>query len=211
MVHLDKIYTKHGDQGTTSLACGTRVSKTCLRVAVVGAIDETNCQLGMLRTAATQCDHPDVAATAGGILTHIQQDLFDIGSLLATSPSCDLATKRTLPNQCITNLEQAMDRYQQTLKPLSSFVLPGGTTLNAHAHLARATARRAERQAWELHAEAPVADTILRYLNRLSDFFFVYARWTSHQTGEPELLWEPGTSIEKTPTTRGATSNADSN
>ena len=182
MVKLNKIYTRTGDDGTTGLVDGSRVSKADPRMIAIGDVDEANSAIGV--AIASLGDHPVVAA-----LSRIQNDLFDLGADLAT-PGEDFTPSemvlRTIPAQAEW-LEREIDRLNDRLEPLRSFILPGGAA--ASLHLARAIARRAERAAVAI--EAPVNPAALIYLNRLSDFLFVACR-AVNQTGGGDVLWIPG-------------------
>ncbi len=188
MVKLNKIYTKTGDDGTTGLVDGPRRSKADLRVEAYGTVDETNAAIGLARL------HTKDMARVDHALSRVQNDLFDLGSDLATpGPDAD----RTYPALRITGkqtewLETQIDRFNEALAPLKSFVLPGGTQLSASLHLARTVSRRAERVCVALKAVEPdLNDEALRYLNRLSDLLFVLAR-VANENGKKDVLWEPG-------------------
>ncbi|MDA0990327.1 MAG: cob(I)yrinic acid a,c-diamide adenosyltransferase [Verrucomicrobia bacterium] len=187
-MRLDKLYTRTGDDGRTSLVTGERVSKSCLRVDVFGTIDELNAWIGMLRTDG---DAPgSLTRDMQPVLKRIQQDLFDIGSILATNADGDWPGKPVIDASRVAGLEASTDACQHGLDPLPSFVLPGGCPANAHAHVARTVCRRAERLLWRLQDEANVPDEILPYINRLSDFLFAYSRWASRVSGCEEYLWD---------------------
>jgi cob(I)alamin adenosyltransferase len=189
MVRLDKIYTRGGDAGATSLLGGERRRKDDLRVEAYGAVDETNAAIGLARLATAG----DAALDA--MLARIQNDLFDLGAELATPvepgatpPQNSLAIVQSQ----VDRLEREIDALNSSLAPLKSFVLPGGTPAAAHLHLARTVSRRAERVMVAL-ANAPdesVGATALRYVNRLSDFLFVAARYANKDAGD--VLWTPG-------------------
>jgi cob(I)alamin adenosyltransferase len=185
MVTLNRIYTRHGDQGRTRLATGAAVSKSDARVEAYGAVDEANACLGLVRLHTA--DDPGLDAMLG----RIQNELFDLGADLAT-PAGDKpgpAALRILDSQ-VERLEAEIDALNAELPELTSFVLPGGTPAAAALHLARTVCRRAEREAVRLaEAGEPVGPPALRYLNRLSDFLFVAAR---HANGGREVLWEAG-------------------
>ena len=192
MVILTKIYTRTGDDGTTGLGSGERRKKFDLRVDAYGTVDETNAAIGMARLA-TGTD----AALAGldTMLMRIQNDLFDLGADLATPPTGeDLGYEplRVVEAQ-VTRLENEIDALNADLSPLNSFVLPGGSPAAAALHVARTVSRRAERLSVELAEAEPgkVSSQALRYLNRLSDFLFVAARW-SNDKGARDVLWVPG-------------------
>ncbi|MGV3491630.1 MAG: cob(I)yrinic acid a,c-diamide adenosyltransferase [Devosia sp.] len=190
MVKLNKIYTKTGDDGSTGLVRGPRVSKADLRVDVFGTVDEANSFIGMARL------HTSSMPKLDRLLARIQNDLFDLGSDLAT-PGEDPAGAP--PSLRITAgqeewLEGQIDIYNEALKPLTSFILPGGTALSVALHLARTVTRRAERLAVALKAAEPdVNPHAIIYLNRLSDVLFVLAR-VANANGESDVLWVPGKS-----------------
>lgn len=188
MVKLNKIYTKTGDDGTTGLVRGPRRLKYDLRVNSFGTVDEANAAIGMARLSTTSMPKVDA------VLGRVQNDLFDLGSDLAT-PGVDPAG--TPPSLRITAaqsawLEQMIDTYNEGLTPLDSFVLPGGTPLGAALHVARTVVRRAERLVVELVLEEPGSNSqAIVYLNRLSDLLFVLARVANNQ-GRGDVLWTPG-------------------
>jgi cob(I)alamin adenosyltransferase len=189
MVVLNKIYTRTGDDGTTALGSGDRRPKYDRRVASYGTVDETNATIGLVRLHLG--DHPDVDAMLG----RIQNDLFDLGADLATPDRGEpLAYEplRIIPAQ-VERIEREIDLLNGDLKPLRSFVLPGGSAAAAHLHLARTVCRRAERLVVELAADADerVNPEAVRYLNRLSDFLFVASRWVNDK-GAADVLWVPG-------------------
>ena len=188
MVKLNKIYTRTGDDGTTGLVRGPRRSKADLRVECFGTVDEANSFIGMARL------HTGSMPKLDRLLARVQNDLFDLGSDLAT-PGADPAgaapSLRITPVQA-DGLEQQIDQYNEGLKPLQSFVLPGGTPLAVALHLARTVTRRAERLVVELIAAEPdVNNAVLVYLNRLSDLMFVMAR-VANANGDSDVLWTPG-------------------
>lgn len=190
MVVLNKIYTRTGDAGTTALGTGARVPKYHRRIAAYGTIDETNAVIGMARLHTSASD-PALDA----MLTRIQNDLFDLGADLCV-PEADATSGREALRMSagqVERLEQEIDRLNAELEPLRSFVLPGGTAAAAALHVARTVCRRAERAMVELAAEAdePVSDAALRYVNRLSDFLFVAARYANDR-GKADVLWTPG-------------------
>lgn len=189
MVKLNKIYTRTGDDGATGLASGPRRRKDDLRVEAYGAVDEANCALGLARLTTRDAPRLDV------MLARLQNELFDLGADLATPETgekLDYEPLRILQSQ-VDRLEREIDELNADLAPLRSFVLPGGSPAAAHLHLARAIARRAERIMVSLAArpEEKLGAPALRYVNRLSDFLFVAARWANHQ-GAGDVLWVPG-------------------
>ena len=180
-----KIYTRTGDSGLTALFGGTRVQKHNPRVVAYGDVDELNAAIGVAITSAP-------ADFETGLLESIQRDLFAIGAQLATSdPNKAEPTlaKATLTEERVTVFESFMDRAEDRLPPLRSFVLPGGTTKAALLHQARTTCRRAERSVVSLAVTEPVAPIILKYLNRLSDLLFTLARLANHSAGIADQTW----------------------
>jgi len=175
---LSKIYTRTGDEGTTGLGDGTRVTKDCPRVEAYGAVDECNSALGMV--LAVQ----EIPADVRRVLTEVQHDLFDLGGELC------IPGHRAITDAHVGRLEQALDAFNADLPPLKEFILPGGGPAAAACHLARAIARRAERRAWTLAGQEAVAPEPLRYLNRLSDLLFVIARVLARQETGQEVLWK---------------------
>lgn len=188
MVKLNKIYTRTGDNGTTALVSGPRRDKHDLRVEAYGTVDETNSTIGLARL------HTAGMAELDAMLFRIQNDLFDLGSDLATpgdDPEGAPASLRVTPEQTQW-LEAQIDHYNAALAPLESFVLPAGTPLSAALHLARTIVRRAERLVVELALNEPgVNAQVMVYLNRLSDLLFVLAR-VGNNSGKNDVLWTPG-------------------
>ncbi|MGC1778852.1 MAG: cob(I)yrinic acid a,c-diamide adenosyltransferase [Xanthobacteraceae bacterium] len=189
MVVLNKIYTRTGDDGTTALGTGERRKKYDLRIAGYGTIDEVNAAIGVARLH-TAHDHALDAA-----LSRIQNDLFDVGADLCT-PGVGKGpggARLTVTDNQVKWLEAEIDRFNDALKPLRSFVLPGGSAAAAHLHLARTICRRAERLIAELRDQEgdSVSGEVLKYVNRLSDFLFVASRHANGQ-GAGDVLWQPG-------------------
>lgn len=184
MVRLTRIYTRGGDAGETSLGDGSRVPKQHLRVAAFGTVDEANAGIGLARLHA--------AGEVDAALARIQNDLFDLGADLSTPAGGkrDKRALRILPTQ-VERLEREIDALNAELKPLDSFVLPGGTPCAAQLHLARTVVRRAERLVAELAAAETVNPEALKYLNRLSDHLFVLSRHVNDEGGR-DVLWQPG-------------------
>ncbi len=183
MVKLDRIVTRGGDGGETSLADGSRLRKDAARIQVFGALDETNAAIGALRVVCA--DRPAIDL----ILARIQNDLFDLGADLAT-PGLDRPGPR-LTETYLLALDQAVAELNKNLTPLRSFVLPGGTEAASRAHLARTITRRAERELVALAAVEQVSPILIPYMNRLSDFLFVLAR-SLNDNGTTDILWAPG-------------------
>ena len=190
MVTLNKIYTRTGDDGTTGLVGGARIKKNAIRVAAYGDIDELNSHLGL---CVTLCSESSLYPLREKLIV-IQNELFDIGSELASPPgTTNPSIPTTTPTQ-VNRLEMWIDEVNASLPTLQSFVLPGGTLLNAHLHIGRAVSRRAERSVLELHDAEPVNEHTRHYLNRLSDLLFVMSRSAAALAGSNEFLWVPGAS-----------------
>lgn len=187
MVVLNKIYTRTGDKGDTALGNGVRVAKHDARVDAYGTSDELNCFVGVARLSAT--------AETDEALSRIQNDLFDLGADLcrpdmAKDADAEYPPLRMIDSQ-VDRLEAEIDVMNAELEPLRSFILPGGTDLAAHLHVCRTVARRAERLATQLATQEDINDIAIRYLNRLSDWFFVAAR-IANNGGKDDVLWVPG-------------------
>jgi cob(I)alamin adenosyltransferase len=184
MVLLSKIYTRTGDLGQTGLGDGGRISKASLRIFSMGAVDETNCAIGIARL--------DSQTDVDAMLARIQNDLFDLGADLSVPQDGRKAESRLrIGGSQVERLEAEIDAMNQSLSALSSFVLPGGTALAARLHLARAIARRAESAMVALAERETINEAALRYANRLSDHLFVTARIANNQ-GMGDVLWVPG-------------------
>lgn len=180
-----KIYTRTGDKGETGLFGGGRVLKSHCRVAAYGAVDELNAALGLAVTLLLDEE-------MGPNLTSIQQDLFNLGASLATPGAEDGSAKAVtppLPTGRIQEMESWMDSATTEMPPLEKFILPGGTRGAATLHLARTICRRAEREVVRLGEEESIDAGVVRYLNRLSDLLFVYARLENHRRGVSDILW----------------------
>jgi cob(I)alamin adenosyltransferase len=189
MVVLNKIYTRTGDDGTTALGTGERRKKYDLRIAAYGTLDETNAVIGIARL------HTSGDAALDPALARIQNDLFDAGADLATpgkgkGPG---GARLTVTAAQVTWLESEIDRLNAGIAPLRSFILPGGSVVAAYLHLARTICRRAERLIAELQdrPDESVTPEVLKYVNRLSDYLFVAARYANDQ-GARDVLWQPG-------------------
>ena len=189
---INRVYTRGGDAGETSLVGGQRLRKDDLRIEAYGTIDELNSFIGLARESAIELTGQAPALTElADILRRVQHELFNAGSTLATLPG-DLHPKQPRVTAAeARQLEVEIDRMNEHLEPLRSFVLPGGSRLNAELHVCRTVCRRAERICVALAAREEVNGDIVRYLNRLSDALFVWSRWTSLQLGVAENLWEP--------------------
>jgi len=188
MVKLNKIYTRTGDGGITGLVDGSRVGKADARIQAIGAVDEANCWIGFLVTNMEQSEHVPA-------LFRIQNDLFDLGADLATpSENGDFRPSQIelrVTTSQIEWLEQQIDKLNQSLEPLSSFILPGGNESAARAHIARAAVRSAERAVALLSQDEPTNPAALAYVNRLSDYLFVLGRGLNDK-GSADIKWVPG-------------------
>jgi cob(I)alamin adenosyltransferase len=180
------VYTKTGDKGTTSLVRGMRVSKTHIRLDAYGTVDELNSYVGWLNCAVKEEEHRD-------FLRYIQHKLFTVGSYLATeTESKDPKPASINSERDIVRIEEQIDIIDENLPRLDRFVLPGGNEAAARAHICRTVTRRAERNVYRVAEKFPVAEEVLIFLNRLSDYFFVFARYESNKTTSEEIFWEQG-------------------
>ncbi|MGH7988403.1 MAG: cob(I)yrinic acid a,c-diamide adenosyltransferase [Candidatus Binataceae bacterium] len=198
-IRLNRIYTRTGDKGLTALVGGARVPKESARLEAYGTVDELNSIVGIVRTFL-----PDYRDGFGAdfkwyseSLRRIQNELFDVGSELATPAGAEYDGMHRMGDGEIKLLEEEMDRMEDELQPLKSFTLPGGGVLNAFLHQARTVCRRAERVCWRLVRDEPVNPDLIIYVNRLSDHLFVQSRWVSKRLNEPEFLWDRGLRIDE--------------
>lgn len=189
---INRVYTRGGDKGETSLVGGQRLPKDDLRIEAYGAADELNAFVGLARQTATELihSHPNLNSLIS-ILDRIQHELFNLGSMLATRFE-DLHPKQPgiVPSN-VSQLEREIDEMNAELPELHSFVIPGGSRLNVELHLCRTVSRRAERFCVSLSRQEKIPPVTIQYLNRLSDAFFVWSRWASKVMGIPETLWDP--------------------
>jgi cob(I)alamin adenosyltransferase len=183
MVLIDRVVTRGGDKGETSLGDGARVHKDVVRVEAYGTVDEANATIGLLRL------HTQHDAGTDAVLAHIQNDLFDIGADLCVPG--EAGDRLRVTAALSDRYEHAVERFNAELTPLTSFVLPGGTPGSAYAHLARTIIRRAERRVVTLAHQEAVNPEVIRALNRLSDLMFVIGR-RLNQNGAADVLWKPG-------------------
>ena len=192
---INRVYTRRGDRGETSLAGGQRVPKDGPRIEAYGEVDELNSFLGAARVTASElaATEPRLSPLEG-ILLRVEHELFNLGSVLATLPEDVHPKQARVTDAEVAQLESEMDRMNAELPPLGSFVLPGGSRLNAALHICRTVCRRAERATVALGRVESTPPEAVRYLNRLSDALFVWSRWASHVAGAPETLWEPNQS-----------------
>ena len=174
---LSKIYTKTGDAGTTGLGDGTRVAKDSLRVAAMGDVDELNSIIGLMLTEPTSTE-------INKVLTRIQHDLFDMGGEICMPGYAMIKQER------VTDLENTLDKWNDTLTPLKEFIVPGGSRAAAYCHLARTVCRRSERTMITLNTHEKITEISLQYINRLSDLLFVLCRILNKEAGVPDVLWQ---------------------
>lgn len=179
-----KIYTKTGDKGQTSLIGGTRVPKHHLRIEAYGTVDELNSWIGLIRDQ-------DISSDPKSCLKEIQDRLFTIGSSLASDPEKSRMKIPDLKEEDVSHLENEIDKMNGELPELKSFILPGGNSTVSYCHIARCVCRRAERLATHLARESFVAELVIIYLNRLSDYLFVLARFVGKRLNAPEIQWKP--------------------
>jgi len=190
-IRITRVYTRRGDQGDTDLVGGTRVPKDAPRLDAYGTVDELNAALGVVRAEnARRVERAAACTNLDLILRRLQNELFDLGSELATPPDGFVEGMYRTTEADVTRLEVVLDRCQAELAPLKSFVLPGGGPVSAALHMARTVCRRAERDVLRFMRTEPLSPWPLAYLNRLSDLLFVLSRWIGHHLGEAEFLWE---------------------
>ena len=198
-ISITRVYTRTGDRGETALVGGRRVPKDSPRIAAYGTIDELNAAVGLARVFNAE----RMTGRGAGrerhrwldeVLKKIQNQLFDLGSELATPPDAAYEGMFRMGEGEVTELEKLMDHCQKDLAPLKSFTLPGGGRIQGFLHQARTVCRRAEREVLALSRVEEIGEGPLRYVNRLSDLFFVLGRWVGKHMGEPEYLWERGLS-----------------
>ena len=193
MVRITKVYTRTGDTGSTRLVGGKKVAKDAARIAAYGTIDELNSVVGLARVFNDDLKQELPAAKQlDDIFRQLQNELFDLGSELATPSDFSYEGMFRVGEQEVKGLERLIDSCQKDLEPLNSFILPGGGKVGGFLHQARTVCRRAERDILRLSREEEVSPWPLTYVNRLSDLLFVLSRWVSHKLGEPEYLWERG-------------------
>ncbi len=193
MVRITRVYTRTGDKGETALVGGKRVPKDSPRIGGYGAIDELNSIVGLARVFNEErLQESEAHRFLDGVLRKIQDELFDLGSELATPEDFSYEGMYRLTEAEVKRIEEIIDECQKELEPLKSFVLPGGGRIAAYLHQCRTVCRRAEREILQLSRVEKVSDSILKYVNRLSDLFFVLSRWIAKRSGEKEYLWQRG-------------------
>lgn len=197
-IRITRVYTRTGDNGDTDLVGGRRIPKDSARIESYGTIDELNSIVGLARAFnEEQLSRAEPYRFLDRVLCQIQNELFDLGSQLATPPESYRPGMFRVGDEDVKRLEEIMDQCQADLEPLKSFVLPGGGRVGAYLHQCRTVCRRAERDILRLSRSEPVDEAVLRYVNRLSDLFFVLSRWVNKQDGAREYLWERGLKAKK--------------
>jgi cob(I)alamin adenosyltransferase len=192
-IRITKVYTRTGDKGFTKLVGGKKVRKDAARIEAYGTIDELNSVLGLARVFNDELkERLPAAQRLDDIFRRLQNELFDLGSELATPPDFSYDGMFRVGEGEVKDLERLIDDCQKDLAPLNSFILPGGGKVGGFLHQARTVCRRAEREILRLSQEEAISEWPLKYVNRLSDLLFVLSRWASKQLGEPEYLWERG-------------------
>ena len=192
-IRITRVYTRTGDKGDTALVGGRRVPKDSPRIEAYGTIDELNAIIGLARVfTAERREQGDAPPWLDGVLRRLQNELFDLGSELATPADAAYEGMFRVGAAEVTALEKLIDECQKDLEPLKSFVLPGGGRVGGFLHQARTVCRRAERRILALSRAEPIGEWPLKYVNRLSDLLFVLSRWVGKNLGETEYLWERG-------------------
>lgn len=192
-IRITRVYTRTGDRGETSLVGGKRVPKDSPRIDAYGTIDELNSIIGLARVFNEEnLEAGEAHHFLDEVLCKIQDELFDLGSELATPPESFQQGMFRISQTEIRNIEKLIDKCQENLQPLESFILPGGGRVGAYLHQCRTVCRRAEREILRLSRQETISEWPLKYVNRLSDLFFVLSRWISKETGEREYLWQRG-------------------
>lgn len=194
-IRINRVYTKTGDRGDTGLVGGHRIGKDDLRIDCYGTVDELNSVVGLCRlhTRAQRAEEAEPLGELDAILARIQNELFNLGSMLATRAEDLRPTQPVIKAHHIERLEHEIDKFNEDLPELRSFVLPGGGSLGAYLHLGRTVCRRAERLTVALGRRDTVPAEAVQYLNRLSDALFVFARHAARVTATAEILWQPET------------------
>lgn len=193
MVRITRVYTRTGDKGETALVGGKRVPKDSPRIEAYGTIDELNSIVGLARVFNEEkLGNGEAHRFLDLVLRQVQDELFDLGSELATPPDFMREGMYRVGEGEVKKIEQLIDECQKELEPLKSFVLPGGGRIGAYLHQCRTVCRRAEREILRLSRVESVNDELLKYVNRLSDLFFVLSRWVGKHAGEKEYLWQRG-------------------
>jgi cob(I)alamin adenosyltransferase len=198
MVRITRVYTRTGDKGNTALVGGRRVAKDSPRIESYGTIDELNSIIGLARAFnADKLDQGEAHRYLDEVLAKIQDELFDLGSELATPEDAAYAGMYRVGAAEVKRIEEIIDHCQKDLAPLQSFILPGGGKIGAFLHQCRTVCRRAEREILRLSRAEDLSEWPLKYVNRLSDLFFVLARWVAKHGGEKEVLWQRGLATKR--------------
>jgi cob(I)alamin adenosyltransferase len=201
-IRITRVYTRRGDKGDTALVGGKRVRKDSLRIEAYGTVDELNSIVGLARAFNHEATASPARDRLEEILKRLQNELFDVGSELATPPEARYEGMFRVGDEQVRALEHLMDECGKDLEALNSFILPGGGRVSAFLHQCRTVCRRAERIVLHLGGEESIGPGPLRYLNRLSDLFFVLSRWIGKQNSEREFLWERGLQSHEHPKSR---------
>ena len=197
-IRITRVYTRTGDRGETALVGGKRVPKDSLRIEAYGTIDELNSIVGLARAFNEEkLADGEAHRFLDTLLRQIQDELFDLGSELATPPDFFQEGMYRVSESEVKKIEQLIDECQKELEPLKSFVLPGGGRIGAYLHQCRTVCRRAEREILRLSRAEELSEWPIKYVNRLSDLFFVLSRWISKKTGKDEYLWQRGLAEKK--------------
>ena len=192
-IRITRVYTRTGDDGMTALVGGKRVPKDASRIEAYGTVDELNAVVGLVRAWNEEGKgQRELHLRLDAMLQEIQQELFDLGSELATPEDFTYDGMHRMGEEEVTRIERVIDECQEELEPLKSFILPGGGRISAQLHQCRTVCRRAEREILGLSRIENVGEWPLRYVNRLSDLFFVLGRWVGKNLGETEYLWQRG-------------------
>ena len=192
-IRITRVYTRTGDDGMTALVGGKRVPKDAARIEAYGTVDELNAVVGLVRAWNEEGKgQRELHLRLDAMLQEIQQELFDLGSELATPEDFTYDGMHRMGEEEVTRIERVIDECQEELEPLKSFILPGGGRISAQLHQCRTVCRRAEREILGLSRIENVGEWPLRYVNRLSDLFFVLGRWVGKNLGETEYLWQRG-------------------
>jgi len=199
-IRITRVYTRTGDRGETALVGGKRVPKDTPRIEAYGTIDELNAVIGLARVFnAERLGEGEGHRWLDELLRRLQNQLFDLGSELATPEDALYEGMYRIAEDDVKELERVIDRCQKELTPLKSFILPGGGRIGAFLHQARTVCRRAEREILRLSRAEPMSERPLKYVNRLSDLLFVLSRWVAKRLGEREYLWERGLESHRRP------------
>jgi len=199
-IRITRVYTRTGDRGETALVGGKRVPKDAPRIEAYGTIDELNAVIGLARVFnAERLGEGEGHRWLDELLRRLQNQLFDLGSELATPEDALYEGMYRIAEDDVKELERVIDRCQKELTPLKSFILPGGGRIGAFLHQARTVCRRAEREILRLSRAEPMSERPLKYVNRLSDLLFVLSRWVAKRLGEREYLWERGLESHRRP------------